>query len=398
MSIALRDVLKPGPGLDGMNRVMAEEIMGSLDVLHRTVAEKPGIIKLASWLRNTVTMATTSANYGPGNPFKDPAVADDFWLVLCSQTSLSGVLKRNRTFESDLMMILIGPYPSLLARKGCAARDRVAKAFEPYLRDCIDTSSELMKVRMDVMTRNNVPFPDIAKYEVGGSVATLVNTAPATFWMVFLVQSHPGLLEEIRQEIDAVTTHENGQYNIDLTALKENCPLLTSTYREMLRFRAVGTSVRRVMKDTVFAGQWLLKKDSLVQMPSRVLHQDPELWGSDVEEFKPHRFMKSEASKRPSDVCFRAFGGGKTLCPGRHFSTNEILICVVLFVARFDVKPVSGQWELPSVASTNIASVIMNPDTDPEVEVKPRRGFEGSTWTVAVNDSTKTFALVAEDA
>ncbi|KAI1767943.1 hypothetical protein GGR53DRAFT_52614 [Hypoxylon sp. FL1150] len=34
----------------------------------------------------------------------------------------------------------------------------------------------------------------------------------------------------------------------------------------------------------------------------------------------PARQPRRQAEpNRPRDVCFRAFGGGKTLCPGRHF-------------------------------------------------------------------------------
>ena len=41
-------------------------------------------------------------------------------------------------------------------------------------------------------------------------------------------------------------------------------------------------------------------------------------------------------------AAFRAFGGGKTLCPGRHFATNEILAFVAMIVLMFDIDSPDG--------------------------------------------------------
>lgn len=234
---------------------------------------------------------------------------------------------------------------------------------------------------------------DIARYEVGGSIAILVNTAPAAFWTLLMLYSHPGLLNDIRKEIDACTNGTTTR-TIDITTLKDACPLFLSSYQEVLRHKSMGTSVREVMQDT-YLDQWLLKKGALLQMPSRIIHQDPNLWGNI--DFEPRRFLLEEKQKRPSDVCFRAFGGGKTLCPGRHFATNEILAVVAVFIARFDMKPVKGEWKYPTSLNTNVAAVVMEPDEDIRVEIKARPGFENVEWKIELDKSEKIFAMVTED-
>jgi cytochrome P450 len=299
------------------------------------------------------------------------------------------------------MSILVGLLPSITAKKPVAARAKVAKAFEAYYKaGGAQNASAYAKMRYQSEADNNVPLEDIARYEVGGSIAILVNTAPSAFWTLFLLHSHPGLLEDIRAEIDActVTTSEGGSTikNIDITTLKEACPLLLSAYQEVLRYSSMGTSVREVMEDT-YLDQWLLKKGAMLQMPSRIIHQDSSLWGTDVAEFNPRRFLPEEKSNRPRDVCFRAFGGGKTLCPGRHFATNEILAVVATFIARLDMTPVGGDWKHPTTANTNVAAVIMEPDDDIQVEVKTRQGFEGVRWAIKLDKSGKIFAMVTED-
>lgn len=299
------------------------------------------------------------------------------------------------------MTILIGFLPSITARKPVAARTKVAEAFEEYYKaGGVEKASILAKKRYQAAANNNVPLADIARYEVGGSIAVLVNTAPAAFWTLFLLHSQPGLLDDVRKEIDACTiTSARGVSTIktlDITTLKSKCPLLLSSYQEALRHRSMGTSVREVMEDT-HLDQWLLKKGAMLQMPSRIIHQDASLWGSNVADFHPRRFLAEEKHNRPRDACFRAFGGGKTLCPGRHFATNEIVAAVAVFVARLDMKPISGEWTLPTADNTNVAAVVMEPDHDVEVEITTRPGFDGVEWVINLDKSDKIFAMVTED-
>ena len=394
----MRNALLSSSDLDKMNRVMIQSIAGSLDSL-RVSAIKPKL-KLAAWLRSHVTIATTNSIYGPQNPFKNDWVANAFWYVVGAWLRTCIFDHQFRQFESEVMTILIGVLPSITARKGIAGRTKVAKAFEHYFRiEGHKQASILMRNRYETSARNGLDEQDIARYEVGGSIAILVNTVPAAFWMLLLVYSHPGLLDDIRKELDSVVTTDGLVRYLDITLLKTNCRLLTSTFQEVLRFRSMGTSVRQVMHDTTLNDQWLLKKDCMIQMPSRVIHTDSTLWGTDVDEFNPRRFMNDNGQKRqrPNPAAFRAFGGGTTLCPGRHFATNEVLAVVSMFVMRYDLTPTGGEWYLPKTNNTNVAAVLMEPDTDIEVEVSARKGFEDGRWIYDLKDSEAIFGIVSED-
>lgn len=306
------------------------------------------------------------------------------------------------------MAILVGFLPSVLARKGIAGRAKVAEAFEHYYQTGgHEEGSVLARNRYETSLKNGVSVKDIARYEVGGATAILVNTAPAAFWMLLYVYSHPGMLEELRKEAGSIMmtmVDKAGDpiRSLDITSLKTDCPLLTSALQEVLRHRSMGTSIRQVMQDTVLDAQWLLKKDCMVQMPSRVIHTNQSIWGKDVNTFNPRRFMKNnvhqiKGGKRPNPTAFRAFGGGTTLCPGRHFATTEILAVVTMFVMRYDMIPTAGDWSMPTTKKTNVAAVVMEPDYDVNVEVFPRRGFENSRWAFGLKNSEMVFAMVAED-
>ena len=308
------------------------------------------------------------------------------------------------------MPILVGVLPSITARKGIAGRAIVAQAFEQYFRaEGHKEGSILAKNRYEVAAKNGVALEDIARYEVGGAVAILTNTVPATFWTLFFIYSTPGLLDDIRNQVDSTVISSNDGdallRSVDITSLKQHCPLLISTFQETLRYCSIGTSVRQVMEDTVLDGQWLLKEGSMVQMPGRIIHKDGSIWGADVDEFNPRRFMKDShaqgsdygAKKRPSPTAFRAFGGGTTLCPGRHFAMNEVIAVAAMFILRYDMVPTAGIWSMPSTYNSNMAGVLMEPDTDIEVTVSPRKGFEEGHFACGLRDSDIVLAVAAED-
>ncbi|KAI1446988.1 putative cytochrome P450 [Annulohypoxylon stygium] len=377
---AMRAALHLGPALDDMNRAMLVEVSKALDLLQPAAGETCKRIGLHTWLQDKLTLATTRAVYGPQNPFDDKQVADAFW-----------------EFEGGLMSILVGFLPSITARKPIAARTKVAEAFERYYKaGGVEQASAYAKNRYQVEVNNKFPLGDTARSSVGGTIALLVNTVPSIFWVLLHLYQYPGLLQEVRDEVDACTEQKKNTTLkiIDMVLLKEKCPLLLSAYQEVLRYRTIGASVREIMEDT-HLGPYLLKKGAMLQMPSRVIHTDKTLWGDT--DFHPRRFLVEEKKSRPRDVCFRAFGGGKTLCPGRHFATNEILAVVALFIARFNMKPVKGEWEFPTTANTNVAAAVMGPDYDVEVEIETQDGLHGVQWAVRLEASDKRFAIVTED-
>ncbi|KAL9086304.1 MAG: hypothetical protein Q9165_007219 [Trypethelium subeluteriae] len=382
---AMRAPLKPGAELDSMNRVMIQNVATSLNSLV-PAGESSVRIKLVDWLRHCVTIATTNSVYGPSNPFRDREIEDAFW-----------------EFERNIFSLVMGVLPSITARKGIAARAKVSKAFEQYFKNDSHTEGSILVIeKYKAAVKNGVSIEDWAPYEVGSAIAVLVNTTPTVFWMIFLVFSDSKLLADLRTEIESVMTisTDNGIVrSLDITQLKQDCPLLSSTFQEVLRYRSVAATVRQVMEDTVLNDSWLLKKDSILQMPSRIIHTTESIWGDDVDEFNARRFLKEYVPKnvkQPSPAAFRAFGGGTTLCPGRHFATTEVLAIATMFIMRYDITPLTGEWSLPTVESTNMTSAIMTPDNDIEVEVSLRKGYEEGEWAFGLKDSEKVFAMDVE--
>ena len=81
-------------------------------------------------------------------------------------------------------------------------------------------------------------------------------------------------------------------YNVNLAEATAGFPLLASLVKETLRIHSANASGRVVLKNTMLEGQYLLKKDSMLLMPSAELHNNASVWGTSFKEFDPRRFMQ----------------------------------------------------------------------------------------------------------
>ena len=181
-------------------------------------------------------------------------------------------------------MILINRLPSMTARKAYRARERMALAFRLYFEaGNHDFGSILVQNRYNSSVRNRVSVEDIARFEIGNSLALLINTAPAVFWVQFYLYSKPNVLQECRTAVDLLISDTEGIYGIrktiDITKVKRDCPVLTSALQEVLRQRTLGAQVWQVMQDTMLDDKYLLKKGATLIIPSLVIHTDPAVWG-----------------------------------------------------------------------------------------------------------------------
>lgn len=308
---------------------------------------------------------------------------------------------------------MINLLPPLLARKGCCGRQLLSEAFSEYFQNGgLKNGSDFAQARFASSLEHKLALGDIARFEVTTLIGTLTSTIRTVTWMIYHIYSDPAVLEDCRREVPkSVTTgytvHGTLMRSLDITRLKANCPILGSTFQEVLRRHSVGTSVRQVMRDTLLENTYLLKEGSMILMPSVVVHTDASIWGADVSTFNHKRFLKSTASVTaekssttrnvPNPSAFRAFGGGTTLCPGRHFATTVTMATVVMFLMRYEVVPVEGRWPQMTADKTHAVAAVEQPDYEIEVEVMARREFEEGEWTFRMDNSDVVFATVAED-
>ncbi|KAF1993623.1 putative cytochrome P450 [Amniculicola lignicola CBS 123094] len=382
--VSMHKALNPGETLNELNRAMISRVCDFVDTIQRPPAESINV-NLAEWLRHHLTAATTDAVYGPHNPFRDQAVEKAFWI-----------------FEREIPKLIF--LPDWLALRGARNRKVVADAFKRYfLSGHHDQASGLVKDFYASEIEYGFSMSDRSLFEVGHALAVLGNTSSAVFWLVFYVFSSPEALQEIRQEVSTIMTTSineasgKKEYIVDLRKVNASCPTLVSCFREAIRLHSIGISLRQVCKDTVLNDTYRLDKDAMVLMPTIAIHTDPALWGDDVNSFNYRRFHHSNPRKIPP-AAFRSFGGGTTLCPGRHFATTQIMAWTTMLVMRFDVEPATGgPWVQPTTENANLANVMAMPDNDIEVKITSREECQNGTWRVIASDKEAMFSITAED-
>ncbi|PWY67640.1 cytochrome P450 [Aspergillus sclerotioniger CBS 115572] len=371
--VAMQPTLTGRP-LDRMNECMARNLRPWLDEL----AGLP-TIDLHAWCSRVITAASTAASYGPLNPYQDPRIEKALW-----------------DFESHLSLLLANFLPWLTARTSWKGRETVVAAFVKYYElGGHKEGSELTYIRWKTMHDGGVPLEHIARQETAMGLGLLSNSVPATFWAMFDLYSRPDLLAEIRQEMRAhvLRVEADHRHIIDISALRDQCPLLLSTFQEILRVRSAGAPTRFVLQDTVVADQYLLKAGSVVNMPGEVIGQSDEAWGSSAHEFDARRYIKTEKNPRRTGG-FMPFGVSPVICPGRHFASAEILALVAMLALRFDMVPVDGSWQEPPINSQAIASSMRPPKHGFDVRVIPRKEYEGVEWDFEVKEGTGMFNLM----
>ena len=106
---------------------------------------------------------------------------------------------------------------------------------------------------------------------------------------------------------------------------------------------------------------------SRVVLPLRQLHFDSRVFGTDVNEWVPQRFMRNEKLVHSSS--YRPFGGGLSYCPGRLIARQEVAVFVAVMLKRYDVEIV-GDGRLPRLDGRKPSTGMMSPGIGEDVLVR----------------------------
>lgn len=352
----------------------------------RDAGGKTTRVGLSEWSREMVLVSTSEAIWGPQAPLLDPVVRDA-WKVF---------EYGHRTFKSS-------PLPLLFFPKLFKARETVANAWIRYTKNGgYKTGSALVRNRWEHHHGlYNLSVDDFGRGEIGFTFALLGSTTPCVFWVLYHIFSGDKILDEIRSELSAVVqeTQQDGVdiSSIDLASIGDgSCPVLMSTFQEVLHHRSIGINVRKLLEDVLLDDKYLLRKDSILMIPNSVQHTDTSIWGDDAHHFDHLRFTRrAEAGgKRVNRAAFRVFGDGRHLCPGRHFTNTQIVALAALLVLQFDVRPVGGEWVEPTFEKSSVHAAFPYPDEDIAIDLIPRD--VDRKWRVKFSGD-KALNIVAED-
>ena len=148
--------------------------------------------------------------------------------------------------------------------------------------------------------------------------------------MLAHIISDDQLYRDVKLEVDTAWKSEQ----LDIKFLCANAPVLDDTFNECLRLKAGAMMGRKVQAPTRIGNKWL-KPGASILIPSRQLHSNEDVWGSNHKSFDGKRFAQNKGLLKHSS--YRPFGGGVSFCPGRKIAREHVFALVAILFHRFDI-------------------------------------------------------------
>ncbi|KAK8259210.1 hypothetical protein V6Z11_D13G041300 [Gossypium hirsutum] len=136
---------------------------------------------------------------------------------------------------------------------------------------------------------------------------------------------------------------------------------ITMIINETLRLYPPLSGVIREVGREVQLGKLVLPTHLEVDMRIIALHHDPDLWGDDVNLFKPERFAEGIAkATKYNAAAFMPFGLGSRSCVGMSFAITEAKTALSMILQRYTV----------TVSPTYVHAPV------PSLTLKPQHGMQ----------------------
>lgn len=168
---------------------------------------------------------------------------------------------------------------------------------------------------------------------------TVSNTACAIFyWILDAERKAPGtIVPRLRTELDAAIPAEAG---IALFAQVKNLPFLRRCIDEAMRLHstsAIGLPRIVTSPSGITYNDRAYSAGTVLSVPSYTIHHSAEVWGDDVEEFRPDRWLKENLTPRQA-LCFNPFSYGPRACVGQNVARMELSLIVGTAFRRYDFE------------------------------------------------------------
>ncbi|KAI8963195.1 cytochrome P450 [Daldinia sp. FL1419] len=193
-----------------------------------------------------------------------------------------------------------------------------------------------------------------------GSETTAISLASVFYYLL----RNPPALSKLRKELDdAALSGVFSDYETGLVTWAESqkLPYLDACIKEAFRLHpAAGLPLERIVPEpgVEIAGHYV-KGGTIVGCSAWIIHRRPEIWGEDVDTFRPERWLvdekltdakKEEQERRVREMngMMFQFGMGARTCIGKNISLLEIYKVVPSLLRRFDIrfKDPNQEWKL----------------------------------------------------
>jgi cytochrome P450 len=204
--------------------------------------------------------------------------------------------------------------------------------------DLLSMFLKAKKDRPDFMTDQRVLTMAVSM-AFAGSETTAISLA-ATFYYLL---RNPTTYKTLVDELDAAVRDgkiENRPNGLVSWSESQDLPYLDACIKESMRLHpAPGLPLERVTPPSgvEILGQHI-PGGTIVGCSAWVVHKRPEIFGSDVDSFRPERWLEADKEQlKEMNAAMLQFGSGARTCIGKNISLLEMYKLVPAFLRRFDV-------------------------------------------------------------
>ncbi|KAL9269304.1 Cytochrome P450 CYP72A219-like protein [Drosera capensis] len=172
-------------------------------------------------------------------------------------------------------------------------------------------------------------------------------TAVLLVWTLIMLSKHEDWQARAREEVMNMFGKTNPDYD-GLNKLK----IVTMILHEVLRLLPPLTVMTRLVHNELKLGNFLLPAGVLVSMPLMLVHQDPQIWGEDANDFNPERFSEGISKATKGKTAYFPFAWGPRVCIGQNFALVETKVALTMILQRFSLELSPAYTHAPSAVFT----------------------------------------------
>ncbi|KAH6919036.1 cytochrome P450 [Coprinopsis sp. MPI-PUGE-AT-0042] len=213
----------------------------------------------------------------------------------------------------------------------------------------------------------NLPFPDSQDYEYQDELARNVvsqaylagldTTKASAMALIYALASNPEAQRKAQEEIDRVV----GSGRLPVFTDVDQLHYVQAIVKEATRWHSVvPLSVPHTSRDEDEYNGYRIPAGTIIFTNAWGIMHNPDVF-EDPMAFNPDRYLKGDKIK-PNilDPEQAAFGFGRRVCPGRHFSSEALTIFVASVLSCFTVKPPKDEnGQYTSMSPMEMASLVI---------------------------------------